>query len=766
MNGSMLVSRLRSVADRRAQLVGLRGAAVGIVMAVVIELLPLLVIFSSSESDSTRHWLVSRLFPGFASGASDRLWATLMPALLLLLLCALIGYAVGWGMIRLAGSKREREGSSARWLEQHVGGSHNLLFTAWELLRDNNAASSHPSYPSHPESAELVIARANKLAGSLSTEALLPSSSALRALGIAALMWVTAVFTTSRLAPGALVRSAESAVKRARSQVAGEPSVHRVDARVSAPAYAARPDSSFSNPERLTALEGSTLALTIAASGDEIVITTDSGDVTLPVEANGTVSWRSTVIRDGFVAVSAQRFDKAGDGDNAGAGLNSAPADSTRIASAPRLITIIMQPDAAPGVKITRPGKDMVVDSNILALPVVVQASDDIGLRSLTLLYTVVSGSGEQFEFTEGEAPLKIERSSSRSWHAQATLRLDTLLKEPGDLVVYRALAADSQSGIAPTESESYIVERSAPGGVAPAGFALDPDEDRYAASQQMVILKTERLIAEAASLDSATISQRAREISAEQNRVRAEFVFMTGGEFEQAMVANEEGIAELDESAEAEGESELAAGRMVNRGRNALLTAIRSMSQASVSLEQSVLSTALQHEKRALDQLQEAFARQRFLMRALTQREQLDFTRRLTGTLDSIARTPAPKPPMDADSETERQVLRRALATLIASNNANVKDNSTGNGAASATGSAVRRQDLQSVYSTLAVEILSLEPGSLRARELAALLQRAGRDGRRDAAALDSASLGISAWLDALSGLDATSRGATRPQQ
>lgn len=763
MNGSTLVSRLRSVADRRAHLGGLRGAAIGVVMAVVIELLPLLVIFSSSESDSARHWLVGRLFPGFASGASDRLWATLIPALLLLLLCALIGYAVGWGLIRLTGSEKEREGSSARWLEQHVRGSHNLLFTAWELLRDNNAASSHPS---HPESAELVITRANKLAGSLNTETLLPSSGALRALGIAALMWVTAVFTTSRLVPGALVRSAESAVKRARSQMAGEPSVHRVDARLSAPAYAARPDSSFSNPERLTALEGSTLALTIAASGDEIVITTDSGDVTLPVEANGTVRWHSTVIRDGFVAVSAQRFDKTGDGDNAGAGLSSTLADSTRIASAPRLITITMQPDAAPGVKITRPAKDLVVDSNILALPVVVQASDDIGLRSLTLLYTVVSGSGEQFEFTEGEAPLKIERLSSRSWHAEATLRLDTLLKEPGDLVVYRALAADGQSGIAPTESESYIVERSAPGGVAAAGFALDPDEDRYAASQQMVILKTERLIAEAASLDSATISQRAREISAEQNRVRAEFVFMTGGEFEQAMVANEEGIAELDESAEAEGESELAAGRMVNRGRNALLTAIRSMSQASVSLEQSVLSTALQHEKRALDQLQEAFARQRFLMRALTQREQLDFTRRLTGTLDSIARTPAPKPPMDADSETERQVLRRALATLIASNNANIKDTGTGNGAASTTGSAVRRQDLQTVYSTLAVEILSLEPGSMRARELAALLQRASRDGRRDAAALDSASLGISAWLDALSGLDATSRGATRPQQ
>lgn len=765
MNGSILVSRLRSVTDRRAQLGGLRGAAIGIAVAVVIELLPLLMIFSSSESDSTRHWLAGRLFPGLANGANGRLWATPIPALLLVLLCALIGYVVGWGLIRLAGSEEEREGSSARWLERHVRDSHNLLFTAWELLRHNNAVASRPN---DTESAELVTARANKMAGSLNVKALLPSSSALRTLGIAALVWMMAAFTTSRLTPGVLARSAESAVKRARSQIAGEPSVHRVDARVSAPPYAARRDSSFSNPERLTALEGSTLLFTIAASGDEIVITTDSGDVTLPVEANGTVSWRSTVVRDGFVALSAQRTDKDNDKDNADAGLSNRLADSTRIVSAPKLITIVMQPDAAPGVKITKPGKDMVVDSNIRALPVVVEASDDIGLHSLTLLYTVVSGSGEQFEFTEGEAPLRIERLSSRAWHAQATLRLDTLLKEPGDLVVYRALATDGRSGMAPTESESFIVERSAPGGVAAAGFALDPDEDRYAASQQMVILKTERLIAEQASLDSATISQRAREISAEQNRVRAEFVFMTGGEFEQAVVADEEGITELDESAEAEGEAELAAGRMVNRGRNALLTAIRSMSQASVSLEQSVLSTALEHEKRALDQLQEAFARQRFLMRALTQREQLDFTRRLTGTLDSIARTPAPKPPIDADSETERQVLRRALATLMASNSASTRGSGAGNGAGSAStsGSGLRNQDLQSVYSTLAVEILSLEPGSLRARELAALLQRAGRGSRTDAAALDSASLGISAWLDTLSGMDATSRGATRPQQ
>ena len=63
-------------------------------------------------------------------------------------------------------------------------------------------------------------------------------------------------------------------------------------------------------------------------------------------------------------------------------------------------------------------------------------------------------------------------------------------------MVVYRAAATDKRPGAPPSESDSYIAEILAPGSEAVAGFAIDQDQERYALSQQMIIVKTERLIA------------------------------------------------------------------------------------------------------------------------------------------------------------------------------------------------------------------------------------------------------------------------------
>src|ERR1043166_6240538 len=96
---------------------------------------------------------------------------------------------------------------------------------------------------------------------------------------------------------------------------------------------------------------------------------------------------------------------------------------------------------------------------------------------------------------------------------------------------VYRALARDGRPGVAPTESDAWIIDITAPGMIAAAGFSMDETENKYALSQQMVILKTERLIAKASSLPPDSVSAQAQLIAAEQRAVRAEFVFMMGGE-------------------------------------------------------------------------------------------------------------------------------------------------------------------------------------------------------------------------------------------
>jgi hypothetical protein len=93
----------------------------------------------------------------------------------------------------------------------------------------------------------------------------------------------------------------------------------------------------------------------------------------------------------------------------------------------------------------------------------------------------------------------------------------------------------------------------------------------------------------------------------------------------------------------EAAGEEDLAAGRQANKGRLELLRAIRSMSQAAARLAEVDAPGALPIEKEALDFLQRAFSRSRYLLRTLSQREQIDLSRRLTGVLAALARDARP---------------------------------------------------------------------------------------------------------------------------
>ena len=297
-----------------------------------------------------------------------------------------------------------------------------------------------------------------------------------------------------------------------------------------------------------------------------------------------------------------------------------------------------MRTDQAPRVQIVEPTRDLMVPDAKRTLSVRIEADDDMAVQSLHLRYTKVSGSGERFTFSEGDVPVRIVRNSATRWSAQAPWRSNRCCRNRAIWWFIAPLSPIRDRDHHPVESDALIAELASPGGVAALGFSLDPDEDRYGLSQQMVILKTEKLLARQKSMSAEAVTDEAMQLATEQRRVRAEFVFMMGGEFAQEISADNS-MGDLDETHEAESESDLSAGRMANRGRSALLAAVRAMSRASSALTSSNVASALASEKTALKQLQEAFARSRFLMRALSQREQLDLTRRLTGRLDSIAR-------------------------------------------------------------------------------------------------------------------------------
>lgn len=285
---------------------------------------------------------------------------------------------------------------------------------------------------------------------------------------------------------------------------------------------------------------------------------------------------------------------------------------------APRFLSVVVVPDAPPTVRIVEPGRDSAFATPTGSLRIGVESRDDLGLASLALRYTKASGGGENVTFTEGEVPLNVQRVNDRLWQATANWVLDPLGLADGDVVVYRAVSRDRNPGGEVAESDAFLVEIGRAAEIASAGFALPSEEKKYAISQQMVIYKTEQLLADRARHPNDWLEQ-TRMIGVEQRMVRAEVVFLSGGEVE-------------DEVEEAAHSHELAEGRLENQGRAEMVRALNFMSRAEAQLNDGNAADALVFERQALASLERALDRRRYFLRTLPDRSRIDTTRRLTG--------------------------------------------------------------------------------------------------------------------------------------
>lgn len=623
---------------------------------------------------------------------------------------ALIGALAGWWRGR-ASSPRDASARAAVALEHRLPNARNLLVTAAELL---HAPTSGNEAAPLTDVARLVVQRAGTFAQSVQAAALIPLRRDAWQLAASVGGVILVLMLLHNMIP-TVTSPLRSAIAGVGSRPGGDLDISQVTVRVAPPSYTRQPTTTTRDPARIDVLAGSVITVTLSSGADSVVVATRDSTQSVARNTDGTFTFTKVATADGFLGL----LPRAVDGRT-----------GTR-----KLIGLTVRSDAAPRVRIVSPARDMIVPDAKRSIPIGVQADDDLALGTLRLRYTKVAGSGERFTFSEGEIPLAVTRASPADWTARATLALEPLLQEPGDLVVYRAVATDTRPGAPAIESDAFIAELAAPGGVAALGFSLDPDEDRYALSQQMVILKTERLLAQRATLAPEALAEQAMQLAGEQRRVRAEFVFMMGGEFAQ-QVTGEDGLMELDEHEEAESEGDLAAGRMVNRGRTALLSAVRAMSRAAVALTTAELAPALGQEKFALAQLQEAFARNRFLMRALSQREQLDLTRRLTGRLDSIARDRARVP--DGEANARRTALRGVLAELMAA------------AARAPSGRSDASVFEASVFVGMAQRVLQIDPSSAVSQAIARQLTAAGAAASLAAArpSLDSAATALTGYL------------------
>jgi hypothetical protein len=375
-----------------------------------------------------------------------------------------------------------------------------------------------------------------------------------------------------------------------------------IEVTITPPDYIRAAPRTLRNPDRIDAVQGSRLSLGIVGQGRWRV---RFGNDQLPLRMEG---GRSIV--DLSLAQSGYLAIEGGSGD----------------ATASRLVPVSVAPDRAPSIRVNAPAKDLLLPNAKPTIRVEASATDDYALQSLDLRFTKVSGTGEQFEFKEGSIPLDIVRESDRVWNARAQLALATLALAPGDSIVYRIVGRDRRPGEAGlSSSDTYLIEIAGPGQVALEGFEMPPDRERYALSQQMIVLKLERLHARERSLERAALEEEIGNIAAEQRAVRANFVFLTGGHVE-------------DEEQEAEQSHEIQEGRLENTAHREIVAAIQHMSRAEQGMAAVSTAAALASARAAVAALQRAFGRNRYFLRTVPVRSRIDPSRRLSGETSSAA--------------------------------------------------------------------------------------------------------------------------------
>jgi hypothetical protein len=597
--------------------------------------------------------------------------------------------ALGWGLAvgaisPVAGAAIAAGVAAWRWrtasrgwsvgrLERAHPDAANLFVTADELSRSALVAK--------PAVRARVFADAAAHVQRLDLGAAFPIGRVVSVALIAVLVW-TVVETAHRwrggrspAGPGTLPLPASPA---------GAPAGGRLHVNVSIqpPAYTGLDETAAVDPEQLHAIAGSALVLSIDASADRVSVEHDGRARALTRGAGGRFADRLQVTKTGFLAVTAE--------------------DGAR-----RTIPLVVSPDALPSVRLTAPGRDLVYSGGNPRITFDARATDDFGLRSLALRYTRVTGSGENYEFREGEIPMTLRPASARDWAGSASRTLAELGLKDGDMLVYRAVAADARPGDGSAASDAFIIEISKLGVAAGDAFTLPEEESKYALSQQMLIVKTERLHRRRASLAPGDLTEQSLNLAVEQRMIRAELVFMLGGEVN-------------DEEVEAEQSVELQAGRLQNRGQRDLRAATIAMSQAEKWLTGANTAEALIAERAAVTALQRAFSRDRYILRALATRSQLDPGRRLTGGLGDATgwRRVAPDAPANRRTALLQDLLR-GIAELL---EVRLKPDTTETafGAPAVSGFSRTRTLL------VADEAIRIDPASASLRRAATALQRA----------------------------------------
>ncbi len=191
-----------------------------------------------------------------------------------------------------------------------------------------------------------------------------------------------------------------------------------------------------------------------------------------------------------------------------------------------RIVPLAPLPDQPPDVQLLTPEADMVLASGAGRITLRASAADDYGVGRFDLHWTHSRGSGESYEFVEGDWAFSRVSQNGRTSTGELVIDLATLQLQPGDIMHIRAVARDRNNITGPGESVSRTriirVARPEEMDQITTDIGMPPELPKDPVmSQRMIILMTERLIRERPRLSRQELISRSSEIAHHQSRLR-----------------------------------------------------------------------------------------------------------------------------------------------------------------------------------------------------------------------------------------------------
>jgi hypothetical protein len=453
---------------------------------------------------------------------------------------------------------------------------------------------------------------------------------AMRGLGPPVASTVVALAVVFTLPVGAVARvrsphRGDSLDRAPRAERADANRLTPLVARIVPPAYSGERSTIVEEPAEVRALVGSVVTLQgrgnargiVARRGvDSLVASGENDHWALVVRVDA----RPTVLR-----MSDRRFE--------------------------RIVAIAPVSDNPPAVTLAAPLHDSVLRAPTGRIPLAADARDDFGIASAAFEYIVSSGEGETFKFRSGT--IGAIRPGRPRASISASLSLESLALNPGDIVHIRAVARDANNvtgpGIGVSETRAIRIARRDEYDSVAVEAAAPSDEDKTVISERMLIMLAEALEKKRTTLERDSVVSESRGIATDQKRLRrtvGELVFSRlGGEPSGEEHTDAESPARAKTMQELLARADSATNRSTDpidfeggespvvAVNKPLLEAYNAMWDASTDLEVGEPGRALPHMRRALAAVERARSAERMYLRGRSPQVVVDVARaRLQG--------------------------------------------------------------------------------------------------------------------------------------